>query len=165
VSAPIAILLQPTNNASFATPSNIQLVASTFDAANLITNVEFYANGVKLGQVSHPPYSFAWSNALAGNYSLVARGNCISGIATDSNPIKILAVSLAPRLELSARGSGFFLLKGVGSPGQSYQIQARDGLSSASWQTLATVLADSSGVISFTDANASSQRLYRTVSP
>jgi hypothetical protein len=163
--APVAVLLQPTNNAVFMTPTNIQLLANTYDPANLITNVEFYANGIKVGEVAKAPYNMSWNNVVPGTYSLIARAKGIAGIDTNSSAITIRAIGLAPQLAMTALGAGSFLITGNGNPGQSYQVQAAATLGSPNWQTLATVTADASGAIRFTDASSSPQRYYRTVSP
>ena len=53
--APAITLFQPTNNTTFGVQPAIQISADTFDPANSITNVVFYANGVPIGQTNAPP--------------------------------------------------------------------------------------------------------------
>jgi Bacterial Ig domain len=163
--APVAVLLQPTNNAVFMTPTNIQLLANTYDPANLVTNIEFYANGIKVGEVAKAPYNLSWNNVVPGTYSLIARAKCIAGIDTNSSAVTIHAIGSAPQLAVAASGPGSFLITGSGNPGQSYQVQATATLGSPNWQTLATVTADASGAIRFTEASTAPQRYYRMVSP
>src|SRR5204863_8353481 len=69
--APSIVLLQPTNNALFIAPTTIQFNAATFDPANSITNVAYYANGEKIGEAATLlPHSLIWSNVSPGSYSL-----------------------------------------------------------------------------------------------
>jgi hypothetical protein len=159
------VLLQPTNNASFAAPATIQLMASTFDPANRITNVEFYANGVKVGQVPNQSQSFAWNNTVAGAYTLVARANDLTGTSTDSSPVSIHTTALTPTLNLSVAGPGSYELSGIGVPGKVYQVQAWDGTAGSSWQLIGAAAADASGAVRFVDSSALPQRMYRTYSP
>lgn len=82
-------LAQPTNNARFLAPATIQLVASTFDPGNCITNVVFYANGLEVGQADLSSGSGYWSNAPAGTYSVSARATCSSGQVTNSSAVTV----------------------------------------------------------------------------
>ncbi len=87
--APAINLYQPTNNTTFGVGPTIQFNADTFDPANCITNVVFYANGVQIGQTNAPPYSVSWSNVPGGTYALTALAICSSGLATNSSAVTV----------------------------------------------------------------------------
>jgi len=164
--APAIVLLQPTNNALFVAPTNIQLNANTFDPANCITNVAYYANSVKIGDAGTlPPYSLTWSNPPAGVYSLTARASCSSGQVTNSSAANVSVIGASPQLAISALGNGGFAVSGYSIPGQSNRMLFAPDLSGSSWQTLGTAIATPSGIFQFIDTNISAQRFYRSVYP
>jgi hypothetical protein len=82
---PVVAITSPTNNSTYTGPIDITIDASASDSDGSITNVEFYANGLKLGENTSSPYSFDWQGVSGGNYQLraVARDN-LGGAATSS---------------------------------------------------------------------------------
>lgn len=75
---PTASLTAPANNAVINEGSGpISITATAADGDGSITKVEFYANGLKLGEDLSSPFAFSWSNYLPGIYT-------ISAIATDN---------------------------------------------------------------------------------
>jgi hypothetical protein len=89
LAAPSIVLTQPGSNAVFGAPATIQLETSTFDYANAITNVEFYADGVKVGETNVAPFRFRWTNVPIGTNSLTARAIYSGGLATTSSPVMV----------------------------------------------------------------------------
>ena len=87
--APSIALVQPTNNSTFPAPATIQIETSTFDFAGVITNVEFYADDVKIGEDSTPPFRFTWTNVPIGSNSLTARAIYGGGLATNSSAVTV----------------------------------------------------------------------------
>jgi hypothetical protein len=163
---PQIVLYQPTNNTLAIAPATIQLKADTFDPANCVTNVSFFANGLKLGDAPGPWYSLTWSNAHAGLYVLTAQATCSSGEVTNSSPANLRVVGLSPTLTITAAaGNASFIITGDGIPGFTYRIQSTDDLASTNWQTVGSVTPDSTGVFQFSASAGSAQQFYRTVYP
>ncbi len=76
----------------------------------------------------------------------------------------LINVIAAPLLEILSGNftNGVFHLTGIGGANMQYQVQTNSDLATTNWQTLATVTANSNGVIDFDDAMpASQQRFYR----
>ncbi len=94
--APSIAVVQPTNNAAFVAPATIQLETSVLDFASSINRVEFYANGVKLGEDNTLPYSLTWSNVPGGSYALTAGAIYSSGRATNCSPAVLVSVDRPP---------------------------------------------------------------------
>jgi hypothetical protein len=163
--APQIQLYQPTNNAVFIAPATLQLKADTFDPANCITNVSFYANGQKLGDAPGPFYNLTWSNAAVGRYVLFAHASCSSGLLTNSSPVNVSVVGLSPILAIAPAGGSSFNITGLGSPGLTYHVQFSDDLSTTNWQTSGTVTADGTGRLQFSASAGPAQRFYRTIYP
>ncbi|MFA5344625.1 MAG: Ig-like domain-containing protein, partial [Kiritimatiellia bacterium] len=69
---PVVSLTGPVNGAGFSAPANITLTATASDTDGTVSRVDFYNGAVKLGQSATAPYSLAWNNVPAGDYSLKA---------------------------------------------------------------------------------------------
>ncbi len=87
--SPAVSITSPANNATFTAPASVTINASASDADGTITRVEFYQGAALLGTDTTAPYSFAWSNVVAGNYSLTARAFDNAGAVTTSTAIAI----------------------------------------------------------------------------
>jgi len=74
---PVVSLTAPANNASYVTPATINLTATASVAGGTITKVEFYNGTTLLGTSTSSPYSYNWTNVLAGTYKITA-------VATDN---------------------------------------------------------------------------------
>jgi hypothetical protein len=164
--APTIVLLQPANNALFIVPTNIQFSASVFDPANCISNMAFYANGVRVGEAATPPpYSLTWSNPPAGLYSLTARASCNSGWVTTSAAVSVRVIGPSPNLAISPLSNGTYAISGASIPGRPNRVEFLQGLGITNWQTLGTATATPSGVFQFIDTNGVPQRFYRSAYP
>ncbi len=86
---PVVAITSPTNNANFIVGANINITASASDIDGTITKVEFFHDTTKLGEDSTAPYSFNWSGATEGNYSLTAVVTDNDGLTGTSSPVSI----------------------------------------------------------------------------
>jgi lysophospholipase L1-like esterase len=86
---PTVSLSLPTNGAGFVAPASIALQAAAGDADGSVTNVEFYANGSRLGAKATAPYTFTWSGVAAGVYSLTARAFDNAGASATSAVVQV----------------------------------------------------------------------------
>ena len=93
--APAVTLTAPTSGSVFTAPTNLTLTATASDRDDTIALVEFFADGVKVAQVSTPPFSCVWTNPPAGLHALVAEAHDTRlGAAFSSNIV--IAVLPAP---------------------------------------------------------------------
>lgn len=97
----------PPNNTCFAFPAGISMVAKTEDINGVVTQVEFYADATLLFTDNTSPYSFNWTGAPPGIYSLTARAKDNNGAVTISAPVSITVSTLPDQ----------WLYKDVGSVG------------------------------------------------
>lgn len=67
--------------------ASAKLSATASDPDGSITKVEYYANGVKIGEDDTAPYVFSWTGYTAGNYHITARAVDDDGAAATSNAI------------------------------------------------------------------------------
>ncbi len=66
-------ITSPANGSFFNADSSIIIQATASGGMGSIQKVEFFSGTTKLGEDVTNPYSFAWNNVSAGNYSLTAK--------------------------------------------------------------------------------------------
>jgi hypothetical protein len=69
---PSVSITSPAAGASFVPATPLSLTANASDSDGSVARVEYYANGVKLGQSTVAPYTVAWTPVLVGPYAIVA---------------------------------------------------------------------------------------------
>jgi hypothetical protein len=69
---PTVSITSPANSSTFTAPASITINATASDADGAINKVEFYNGTTKLGEDATSPYSFTWSNAGGGTYTIKA---------------------------------------------------------------------------------------------
>jgi len=82
---PSVSLTAPASGATFTAPASITLTATASDTDGTIARVDFYAGSTLLGTDSTAPYSFSWTNVVAGSYSLTAVARDSGGASTVSS--------------------------------------------------------------------------------
>lgn len=89
IEGPVVSLTSPANNTTFSAGDNIEIDAAVSDATGAVTNVEFYQGATKIGEDADAPYTFTWTNAPAGTYSLTAKATDNQGLSATSIPVSI----------------------------------------------------------------------------
>ncbi|RFM33960.1 PQQ-dependent sugar dehydrogenase [Chitinophaga silvisoli] len=89
IEGPVVSLTSPANNTTFSAGENIEIDAAVSDATGAVTNVEFYQGATKIGEDADAPYTFTWTNAPAGTYSLTAKATDNQGLSATSIPVSI----------------------------------------------------------------------------
>jgi len=87
---PVISLTSPVNNALFATGTTVTIAATATDAGGTVSKVEFFNGSTKLGEDATSPYSFAWNNVPAGNYTILAKATDDKNAVTTSSSIAIV---------------------------------------------------------------------------
>ncbi len=106
---PTVSLSSPTAGQSFVQGSAIALTAAANDSDGTVNRVEFYADGVKLGQATSAPYSFNWSGATVGPHVLTAVAYDNSGASTTSAAVSVTVsapANVAPTVALTSPAAG-----------------------------------------------------------
>jgi hypothetical protein len=70
---PIVSITSPADGQTFTAPTSVNIAANASVSGGTITKVEFHNGTAKLGEDLTSPYSFAWNNVPAGNYTLTAK--------------------------------------------------------------------------------------------
>jgi RHS repeat-associated protein len=89
---PTVALTKPVGGASFTAPATITLAATAADADGSVVRVEFYANGLKVGEDSSAPYEFNWANVGPDVYRLAAVAFDNTDTAAESAQVEISVV-------------------------------------------------------------------------
>ncbi|MEO6237798.1 MAG: Ig-like domain-containing protein [Vicinamibacterales bacterium] len=93
---PTVSLTSPANGASYAAPATIALNATAADSNGTVARVEFYAGSTLLNSDSAAPYSFTWSNVLAGTYAVRAIAYDNAGATTSSATATVTVAAAQP---------------------------------------------------------------------
>jgi endoglucanase len=91
---PTVSITAPANSASFAAGTAINITANAADSNGTVSKVEFFAGATKLGEDLTSPYSFSWTNAAAGTYSLTAKATDNQAATTTSTVVSITVTSV-----------------------------------------------------------------------
>ena len=87
---PTVSLTSPAPNSTYTAPANIALAATASDSDGSIARVDFFANSTLLSSDTSSPYSFSWTNAPAGSYSLTAVAVDNAGLQTTSAAVSVV---------------------------------------------------------------------------
>jgi hypothetical protein len=73
----------------FGAPIHLAADATTVPG-EIVTRIEFRADGIQIGATTNPPFDCFWTNATAGSHVLTARAFDSAGTTRDSPPIGII---------------------------------------------------------------------------
>ena len=108
--SPSVSITSPSNNQQFATaPTTITINANASHSDGTVSNVEFYNGATLLGTDNSSPYSYTWSNVVAGTYTITAKAKDDKGAITTSSAITLIVGdggNSGQPATLNKRGSG-----------------------------------------------------------
>lgn len=103
---PTVTLTGPTGADTYPTPGNITLTANASDTeGGTISSVTFYNGTSPIGTDNTAPYSYAWTNVPAGNYTVTAKATDNGGVTSTSNAVTIAVNGPASNLALNRPGT------------------------------------------------------------
>jgi hypothetical protein len=86
---PTVSITSPANNSINIAPANMAISAAAADSNGSINKVEFFQNGVKMGEATTSPYSITWTSSATGVYTLTAVATDNEGARTTSAPVQV----------------------------------------------------------------------------
>lgn len=86
---PTVGIITPSNNSSYDAPASVDIEAIASDPDGTISLVEFFNNGIKVGESATDPYSINLSLPMAGSWSLTAVATDNDGAVATSSAVKI----------------------------------------------------------------------------
>ena len=118
---PSVSITSPSNNTNFLPGTDITITVEADDSDGEIALVEFFEGGnVKLGEATAPPYTFTWTGAADGEYTLSARATDNEGGARTSLSTRI---TVAPQVNVT--GVEMVRINGPLSIGHVVQLDAQ----------------------------------------
>jgi sulfur relay (sulfurtransferase) complex TusBCD TusD component (DsrE family) len=113
--APTVALTSPAAGQSFVQGTAVTLSATASDSDGTVSRVEFYANGVKLGEDTSAPYSYSWAGAPVGSHTLAAMAydNAGASKTSASATISVSAPNVAPTVALTSPAAGQSFVQGT----------------------------------------------------
>ncbi|MFL9842789.1 glucuronyl esterase domain-containing protein [Flavobacterium rhizosphaerae] len=93
---PTVFIDSPADYSSYEEPVSVTITASTTDADNNITKVEFYNGEILLGEDTSAPYSFTWEDVTGGTYFIWAKVIDAQNLEGMSNVRKIQVLQPTP---------------------------------------------------------------------
>jgi sulfur relay (sulfurtransferase) complex TusBCD TusD component (DsrE family) len=106
VTPPSIALTAPANGSSYTAPATLNLAATVSANGHTITKVQFYNGATLLAEDTTAPYSFAWTNVSAGNYSLTAQVVYDSGSTVASAAANVVLTNPLPSIVVAAPVNG-----------------------------------------------------------
>jgi autotransporter-associated beta strand protein len=105
---PSVAVTSPSTGAVFVALATINLSASVTTNGNRINGVQFFADGLYVGQVANAPFNYALVNVNEGVHNVVARLNFNDGSSVDSAPVSCYVINRNPNygFEVPSLGSG-----------------------------------------------------------
>jgi hypothetical protein len=130
--------------------------------SNDIVTIKYAPNGnqIWLQRYNGPGNGDDEGNAIAVDNN----GNVyVAGYETETNGFTEMVLIKYSPVTVQKQSNGNFILQAYGSPGENFNIQASTNLQT--WQDIGRVVADTNGLVQFSDTNASNfnGRFYYTV--
>ncbi len=102
---PTASIVAPQADSIFHALATITIEAEAADEDGSVTNVAFWRDGVFLGDVATPPYTFTWTDVAAGTYDLYVVATDNEGDTTTSEIVPV-TVNALPTVTLNQPAEG-----------------------------------------------------------
>ncbi|MBN7803205.1 hypothetical protein J0A67_20185, partial [Algoriphagus aestuariicola] len=105
--SPTVSITSPSSGEQFKVGETVSIAAAAADSDGTVAKVEFYNGTSLLSTDTSAPYSYSWSNASAGEYSITAKATDNKGAVTSSEAVKITVMANAsPTISLTSPSLG-----------------------------------------------------------
>jgi hypothetical protein len=120
-------LTSPTNNTVVALPDTVTFAAQVVVGGTLgVTRVEFFADGLKVGETATSPYRFVWTEPAAGARALTAVATDTAGGTVTSAPVAITVAAPPLATALISFGETWKYLDDGSNPGTAWTGRTYD---------------------------------------
>lgn len=120
---PTVAITSPANFAEFSAPANITITADATDNTS-VTNVEFFVNGVSIGNDTTEPFSMAWNGVAGGAYGLTVKATDGQGAWTVSSRVIVRVNYSTPQEGPMLTGLGLWYKADAGVTSESGKVSA-----------------------------------------
>ena len=107
-SAPVVSLTSPASGSSYTAGSNVTITTTASETNGTIRSISLYnGSGILLGTSSSSPYSYVYTNILAGGYTFYAVATDVNGVSTTSSSIAVsVTAPTAPVVAIISPSNG-----------------------------------------------------------
>ena len=116
---PAVTITSPANGTNFEPGSDINISVDAADSDGSVTMVEFFEGSTLLGEDTTAPYSFTWSGAAEGEYSLTAKATDNEGGSRTS-----LSTEITVSVQVDVTGIDFVESSNTVALGSILQLEA-----------------------------------------
>jgi uncharacterized protein (DUF2141 family) len=92
---PVVALTSPTAGATYTPPGQFTITAAVTPNGQSISKVQFFANGLLIGERSSAPYSINWSSVVSGTWALEAKAAYGDSKSVTSTPVTVIVGTVA----------------------------------------------------------------------
>ncbi|MEO9803086.1 MAG: glycosyl hydrolase family 18 protein [Reichenbachiella sp.] len=92
---PVVSISAPVSGTNYATGATVNISASASDVDGSVSKVEFFVNGIKIGEDLSSPYSITLAST-DGNHQLLAKATDNENASVDSAPVNITVGTVTP---------------------------------------------------------------------
>jgi hypothetical protein len=112
---PVVSLTNPLDGLTLTAPGTVNLAATATDADGTIAKVEFQQNGVKIAEITAPPFQHTVTNLAAGSYQFRARAvdNRHAPAFSATATVTVVGGNQPPVVALTAPADGATFAAGV----------------------------------------------------
>ena len=98
-----------TDKASYTAPASVVMTAAAADGDGAVAKVDFYYGSTLVWTDAASPFTYTWTGAAAGNYTLKAVATDNAGASSTSAPvnISIAAANVAPTVSMTTDKSSY----------------------------------------------------------
>lgn len=157
--AEVPTLVGLANGQALNGPGIVNLRANSFGSD--FTRLEFYVDGIKVGEVNSATESASWQPPQAGDYTVTVNGYNASGfVATSTLDIHIVKPTVT---DLKRTTDSAFEMTVIGAPGRMQRVEVSDDLQH--WTPFAAEVNTTGAMVVRDEAMAQTdRRFYRVIS-
>ncbi len=115
---PSVSIKSPSNNTNFEPGEDIMIAVEANDSDGIVTKVEFFEGNTKLGEDTTAPYSFTWTGAAEGDYTLTAKATDNEGGSRTS-----LSTRITVSVQVDVTGIDLLEVDGAIAVGGKVQLE------------------------------------------
>jgi len=90
---PVVALTEPFPGQVYQAPGDIQISANPTGTSGTIARVDFYGDGVQLGNATAAPYTILWRGVAVGSHTVTATARDSAGLTANSAPATVSVVA------------------------------------------------------------------------
>jgi chitodextrinase len=107
---PVVNISSPSNGTTLIKGDTVSINVNATDSDGTISKVEFFIDGVKIGESTNSPYSISWITT-AGNHTILVKVTDELGVSTSST--SVVNVNSAPEVSITSPVDGSVFIEGA----------------------------------------------------